>query len=324
MWAKIRRVLMILLAAVFLFCGGTVAVVQHQYNVSKRLYRNASSTFTEVQTQTPPEKVKDEKGVEIPVGELAPIKVDFEALQKVNPDIIGWIYCPDTVIDYPVLHGEDNDTYLHHSFDRTYNASGSIFEDAYDLRGFLDSNFVLYGHHMANGAMFATLDHWQREEYFDEHPVMWLLTPTQDYRVELFSAYHTSAYSDVYTIYRAPSPEFTEYLAKVQGYSYVKRDNVTLDPNARYALLSTCAYIFDDARSVLHGKLVPLDSAGGTPLRMMTVSEEQAAEAAKNEEKTGTDGEIRRPDNTERDPGTLPVEMLNPSPSPSPETQETP
>ena len=46
MWKKIRRVLMIVLAAVFLFCGGTVAVVQHQYNVSKRLYRAASDTFT--------------------------------------------------------------------------------------------------------------------------------------------------------------------------------------------------------------------------------------------------------------------------------------
>ena len=46
MWKKIRRVLMIVLAAIFLFCGGTVAVVQHQYAVSKRLYRAASDTFT--------------------------------------------------------------------------------------------------------------------------------------------------------------------------------------------------------------------------------------------------------------------------------------
>ena len=37
---------MIILAAVFLFCGGTVALVQHQYAVSKRLYRAASNTFT--------------------------------------------------------------------------------------------------------------------------------------------------------------------------------------------------------------------------------------------------------------------------------------
>ena len=31
-------------------------------------------------------------------------------------------------------------------------------------------------------------------------------------------------------------------------------------------LLSTCAYVFDNARSVLHGKLVPVDSAGGVSL----------------------------------------------------------
>ena len=46
MWRTIRRLLMLLLAAVFLFCGGTVAVVQHQYNVNKRLYRAASDSFT--------------------------------------------------------------------------------------------------------------------------------------------------------------------------------------------------------------------------------------------------------------------------------------
>ena len=40
---------MVLLAGVFLFCGATVAVVQHQYQVNKRLYREAASSFT---TQT--------------------------------------------------------------------------------------------------------------------------------------------------------------------------------------------------------------------------------------------------------------------------------
>ena len=49
MWKHIRRILMVLLACVFLFCGATVAVVQHQYQVNKRLYREAASSFT---TQT--------------------------------------------------------------------------------------------------------------------------------------------------------------------------------------------------------------------------------------------------------------------------------
>ena len=102
MWKHIRRILMVVLAAVFLFCGGTVAVVQHQYQVNKRLYREAASSFT-TQTASVPSgpslfKKTDpgEKEPEFESGEMAPIEVDFEALKKVNPDVIGWIFCPDT------------------------------------------------------------------------------------------------------------------------------------------------------------------------------------------------------------------------------------
>ncbi len=35
-----------------------------------------------------------------------PISVDFAALQQENPDVVGWIYCPGTVIQYPVVQGK--------------------------------------------------------------------------------------------------------------------------------------------------------------------------------------------------------------------------
>ena len=275
MWKKIRRVLMIVLAAVFLFCGGTVAVVQHQYNVSKRLYRAASDKFTSASaedlsaepTPAPEESAKPSRlndGV-YRLPEKAPIKVNFAALQKVNPDVDGWIYCPGTVIDYPVMHGATNDTYLHHSYDKTYNASGSIFVDERNQRYFADPVTILYGHHMASGAMFATLEWWQLKSYRDEHPIMWLLTPEQDYKVELYSAYTTSAYSNTYEIPLAGTdPSNYIWMAENSSDWHINPD---LDPAAHYIVMSTCAYIFEDARSVLHGKLVPVMTAGGELIR---------------------------------------------------------
>ena len=263
---------MLILAGVFLFCGATVAVVQYQYHLSKKLYQAASAEFTAAQAlaENPTgEKKKEKNGIieekEQVYGELAPIKVDFQALQKVNPDVTGWIYCPDTVINYPVLHGVSNDTYLHHSYDRTYNASGSIFVDERNNRGFIDPVNILYGHHMASGAMFATLDYWQNPSYFDQHPTMWLLTPVQDFRVELYSCYDTSAYSETYLFPSYPGASVADYVGMAAANSYLPR-YIEVDPYARYIVMSTCAYVFEDARTVLHGKLVPLYSAGGKPI----------------------------------------------------------
>ena len=33
--------------------------------------------------------------------------VNFKALQATNPDVIGWLYIPDTKIDEPILKGKN-------------------------------------------------------------------------------------------------------------------------------------------------------------------------------------------------------------------------
>ena len=268
----IRRVIMLVLLAVFLYSAGTVAVILYQYHVTDELYADIASKYTGQGggTSGGPEEAdggQESSGADNGSDterETAPITVDFEGLRAANADVTGWIYCEDTPINYPVVHGADNDYYLRHSYDGADSASGSIFVEAENSKNFADANTIIYGHHMKNGSMFASLDQWADQEYYEAHSVMWLLTPQQDYKIILLSGYTTAAGSDSYMIFTDSCEEMDAYLAKCREMSDFQADMET-DGEARYVLLSTCAYVFDNARYVLHGMLVPVDSAGGVP-----------------------------------------------------------
>jgi sortase B len=275
MWKWIRRILMIILAAVFLFSGTMIILIQRQYSASKKLYAQAADRYTATAATVSP--AQDGKQDAADKGEnpadaapaadenAVPITVDFASLLEACPDVVGWIYCEGTVINYPVVQAADNDYYLHRNYDGNYNASGSIFVEAKNRRDFADANTIVYGHHMNNGSMFAGLEDWADQAYYESHPVMWLLTPTRDYRIELVSGYTTSAFSDTYTIFSDSGGEMSAYLDRVMAQSDFQ-PKTERDDGAKYVVLSTCAYVFDNARYVLHGMLVPVDSAGGIPV----------------------------------------------------------
>ena len=125
---------------------------------------------------------------------------------------------------------------------------------------------------MNSGSMFACLEQWESQAFYNEHPVMWLLTPTKNYKIVLFSGRRLNSHSDWYLPVAETDPRFEAMLAEaleasdfkadlaaiVPGYSSSKsQENVKLDPKAHYVMLSTCATIFiDNDRYVLHGMLV--------------------------------------------------------------------
>lgn len=53
--------------------------------------------------------------------------VDFAGLSVINPEIVGWLYCEGTMINYPVTRARDNEKYLTRLFDGTYNGAGCLF-----------------------------------------------------------------------------------------------------------------------------------------------------------------------------------------------------
>ena len=83
-------------------------------------------------------------------------------------------------------------------FDRTGNGSGTLFADFRNAGDFSDNNTIIYGHNMKSKKMFGTLPDYKKQDFFDAHPVMWLLTPSADYKIELVAGIVTPMISDVY------------------------------------------------------------------------------------------------------------------------------
>ncbi len=265
----LRRILMGVSLVVFVFAAATVAAVRISYRLDKNLYDAAAAQYvapastTSAQTPLSPTQTSsdDPEAAEDP-RLCAPIEVDLASIRAVNPDVVAWIWCEGTVVNYPVLWSDDNDRYLRHTYDGKYSASGSIFVEALDHGDFSDYNTVIYGHNMRSDAMFACLKKWLDPAYYQDHREMWLLTEKGDYRLDLLSAYTTSAYSESYTIFLAPGAELDDYINRALSLSAFKAD-VQPQPNSRYVLLSTCAYLFDDARYVVHAMMTPADSICG-------------------------------------------------------------
>lgn len=185
-------------------------------------------------------------------------EIDFEALAEVNPDIVGWLYCADTVIQYPVVQGEDNTYYLNHLFDGQVNASGCLFLDSRVRGDFTDPHSIIYGHHMKNGSMFSALDGYKEQAYYDTRPTFLLLTPEENYVVELFAGYIADAEEGAWSIEFADADDFAQWLEAAKDRSMFSSP-VQPTFSDRILTLSTCSYEFPEARFVVLGILRPAE-----------------------------------------------------------------
>lgn len=246
---------LVLIAAVCVFCYAAFNLY-HIYTE----YKKGSDEYNQIAQMAVTEKDPDAQ--ETTEGESgpalqAPMDIDFASLKSVNEDVIGWIYVealPD--INYPIVQGKDNETYLHQTYEKNYNFAGTIFVDYENSRDFSDCNTLVYGHNMKNGSMFAQLKKFsQDEETYKKSKYFWIFTPEKTYRYEIISAYTTGVTSDTYTLFKGPGDEFKEYLQKIKGYSEIKTDETELNIKDKIITLSTCTGN-EATRYVVQGKRV--------------------------------------------------------------------
>ena len=182
------------------------------------------------------------------------LKEQAQELQETYPDAIGWIYVPNTNINYPIMQGEDNDFYLTHGTDGRSLKCGCIELD-YRCESRFQNNFnILYGHNMKNGSMFANVCRFKDKSYYDSHPYGWVYTADSVYRLDFFSVAVTDWYDEIYNGYR----EVSEWIPRLKEISRIY-ENVKLTEQDRLVLLSTCSYEFKNARTVLTGRLVEME-----------------------------------------------------------------
>ena len=171
---KKKKIICIMLILIFT-SGIVIGAIQlykqyHEYSEGEDSYTDLEEYVKlpeepEAPSSSPADDETESGGREWPA-------VDFASLQKINPDIVGWIYIEGTQINYPVVQGNDNQYYLKHLFSGEWNGSGCIFLDSRNRADFSDRHSIIYGHHMKistcsyefNNARFVLLGVLKPEE----------------------------------------------------------------------------------------------------------------------------------------------------------------
>ena len=185
------------------------------------------------------------------------MRPQFEELNKVNQDIVGWISVEGTNLHNPILQATDNDFYLNRNFARESSRAGSVFMDYRNDITNMSHNTVLYGHAMRNDTMFGSLKKFGNQDYADEHPVIYMDTLYEGYDIEVFAAYETTI--DFYYIETdfQTTEKFSKFLGEVESRSLIDMP-VEVGADDRIVTLSTCNNSVNskDKRYVVQGKLV--------------------------------------------------------------------
>ena len=211
------------------------------------------------ETTAPIETTAPTETSSAPTEPTGPLE-QYAQLYEQNPEMFGWLRIEDTVIDYPVMHTPaDPEKYLHRNFQGEDSYAGTPFIDYRCTEG--SDNLVIYGHNMKNGSMFGYLTRYRNQGWYDTHPVMWLVTPEETYRVDVLAGRTVKADDASYMIYNSEET-FGAWLEDFVSKSDFRSETAVEDA-AQVITLSTCTYTYDDARYVLVGVLTPYDPTEG-------------------------------------------------------------
>lgn len=192
------------------------------------------------------------------LGDLDSVNKKVYVLSGKNPDCIGWLSIPDTVIDYPVMYTPDNaQKYIHLSFKENYSFAGCLFADTFctPCGSNRSTNVIIYGHNMKSGDMFHALLNYENAEYYANHRYINWTTIEGMAVYEIFAAFRTTSDSEVYSFIDAQDElVYNSFIADCK--SKTPYDTCAVDSGTDLLTLSTCAYHITNGRFVVLAKKI--------------------------------------------------------------------
>ena len=243
-------ILLVLLGVLVFSAVKIISYLKQQADASRQQQTLEEQYTTPVKDDNDPDNTGDNSDTVEPDPES--ITVDFDKLIADYPDVVGYIYCANTKIKYVIQHGKGNDYYLVHDSQGNTNNNGSIFIEELNSGSFSDGNTIIYGHNMKTGMMFAGLRNYHTDKnYYAAHPYMYIYTPSQNYKLELFAGFVCEHDDEIY------STSLTQAQLEAMAAKSDFKANIGV-PTGKTVTLSTCSYEFADARYVVIGALTSI------------------------------------------------------------------
>lgn len=233
----------------------------------KESLQNAATTTTAEPTTQPPATVPNStEGTTVPSTTAEPTEpqmlAEYVPFYEMNNDMVGWITVPGTKVDYPVMQTPNNkDYYLKRDFYHNWSDWGAIYaREACDINKPSD-NVVLYGHHMADGSMFAQLEtKYKYQSFWEEHQYLTFDTLYEKHTYQIIACFRTSANVGQGFAYHqfndaANEEEFNAFIAEVKRLALYDT-GLTAEYGDKLLTLSTCEYTLSNGRFVVVAKRV--------------------------------------------------------------------
>ncbi len=198
---------------------------------------------------------------EVELGEeLKKVKTEnkellYDEVKEISGNIISWITIEGTTIDYPVVKGKDNTTYLNKNYKGEYSYVGSIFLDYRNDANFNDNYSIIYGHNLKKG-MFSDISKFKEKHFFDNHLSGELFLEKGKYKIEILSFsildfHDTIAYNSMLNKNQSKKTIFDYFMNNA-----INKNEVEFLEEPKFVLLSTCGPVNRSERHVLLTRLV--------------------------------------------------------------------